>query len=458
ALGREDVSVRDVRVTVLMQPERKAQAERHYEATCAALFFYGLWYGEYPYEHITVVDPAWGASAAGGMEYPTIFTAGTSLYTFPKMHRPESVTVHEAGHQFWYGIVGNNEYEAAWLDEGLNSYTDSEVLKTHWGDQHAATYYAGLYLDGTRPFPASSSGLARAFEMSRIPIGFGKVLRPLRSSGFLNLWRDLPCLTLVPSHTDPRWGDRRGYLSSPDTDPLTTFAFQHADRGSYRTNSYPRTAVTLRTLKGIVGKDAFLRGMRYFAEEYRFRHPYPEDFFRSFQEGCGIDLEWYFDSSFRGSQTVDWSVDVSQRQAPDAVGFRFDEEQGDFVRFEEAPKEEDAQEGEANEGDADAGGEQKKAEKPALVNVLVKRSGELRIPLLIRWTFEDGEVGEHLWTRAEQSMSAWWRMRVESGRELRSVVLDPERVLYLDRKMSDNQWYSEPERLAPWRWAERVLT
>ena len=122
-----------VDVTVLIHPEREDQGERHFEATCAALFFYGLWFGEYPYEHITVVDPAWGARAAGGMEYPTLFTAGTRLFTRRSMHSPEGVTVHECGHQFWYGLVGNNEFEAAWLDEGFNSYTDSEVLWRVYG-------------------------------------------------------------------------------------------------------------------------------------------------------------------------------------------------------------------------------------------------------------------------------------------------------------------------------------
>ena len=34
------------------------------------------------------------------------------------------VTIHEAGHQFWYGIVGNNEFEHAWMDEGLNTFSD----------------------------------------------------------------------------------------------------------------------------------------------------------------------------------------------------------------------------------------------------------------------------------------------------------------------------------------------
>ena len=67
----------------LMHPEREDQWTRHFKATCAALFFYGLWFGEYPYEHITVVDPAWGGRRAGGMEYPTLFTAGTSFLARP---------------------------------------------------------------------------------------------------------------------------------------------------------------------------------------------------------------------------------------------------------------------------------------------------------------------------------------------------------------------------------------
>ncbi|HIG14971.1 MAG TPA: hypothetical protein EYQ32_11055, partial [Gammaproteobacteria bacterium] len=52
--------LRDVKLRVFIQPERKAQAERHADATAAALFFYGMWFGEYPYQEITVVDPAWG--------------------------------------------------------------------------------------------------------------------------------------------------------------------------------------------------------------------------------------------------------------------------------------------------------------------------------------------------------------------------------------------------------------
>ena len=43
---------------------------------------------------------------------------------------PKSVTVHEAGHQFWYGIVGNNEFEDAWMDEGFNTFSTARAMGT----------------------------------------------------------------------------------------------------------------------------------------------------------------------------------------------------------------------------------------------------------------------------------------------------------------------------------------
>ncbi len=52
-------------------------------ATRATLKYYGEWFGPYPYGHITIVDPAW-QSGAGGMEYPTLFTAGTRWLAPPR--------------------------------------------------------------------------------------------------------------------------------------------------------------------------------------------------------------------------------------------------------------------------------------------------------------------------------------------------------------------------------------
>ena len=39
------------------------------------------------------------------------------------------MTIHEAGHQWWYGIVGSNEFEHAWMDEGLNTFATARVIE-----------------------------------------------------------------------------------------------------------------------------------------------------------------------------------------------------------------------------------------------------------------------------------------------------------------------------------------
>ena len=62
------------------------------------------------------------------MEYPTLFTAGTRWLSPAGVTTPEGVTVHECGHQFWYAIVGNNEFEDAWLDEGFNTFSTGRTV------------------------------------------------------------------------------------------------------------------------------------------------------------------------------------------------------------------------------------------------------------------------------------------------------------------------------------------
>jgi hypothetical protein len=454
ALGADvNLRLRSVQVSVLMHPEREAQWERHFEATCATLFFYGLWFGEYPYEHITVVDPAWGAGAAGGMEYPTLFTAGSRMYTRPSMHTPEGVVVHECGHQFWHGLVGNNEFEAAWLDEGFNSYSDSEVLWRVWGAREATTDYAGIPMQGVQPTPGTGGGrLARMLSLRAFPVPvLGFELEPLRPSGFVDLWRDQAPLTAVHRLTDPRAGDRIGYLSDPDRDRIDTPGWLYADRTGYRTNSYQRPAAALRTLEGLVGREAFLRGMRHYADTWRYRHPYPDDFFAAFQEGCGKDVGWYFEEVFRGWGTVDWSVNVQTRRAAAAAGLFQSEPGGEFARPSDAAQEE------AGEGSEAAPEKPKRATQPWKSEVLVSRRGTLRLDLDIELRFEDGTSERRTWTRQQQATSAWLAIDLEGPNALSAVVLDPDRRYWLDADLSNNNWFAERDTLAPLRWGERAF-
>ncbi len=462
AFGPEkNLRLRTVDVSVLIHPEREEQRDRHFKATCAALFFYGLWFGEYPYEHITVVDPAWGAGGAGGMEYPTLFTAGTRLYTRPQMHTPESVTVHECGHQFWYGLVGNNEFEAAWMDEGFNSYTDSEVLWRVFGPRQATTEYSGVPFEGVAPVPGPGGGtLASALALRRIRLPLlGFDLEPLHPCGLLDLWRDQPQLTAIEQLTDPRQHDRSRYLSDPDRDPIDTPGWLYVDRGSYSTNSYPRTAVALRTLAGIVGQDAFLRGMRHYSETWRYRHPYPDDFFAAFQAGASVDVDWYFDQVFRGTGTVDYQVAVEQERVRRPRGMFQAQPGQEFAKAPVDPgaveEDEEDEDAEAAQGDQETGSEDDG--RPWRAEVLVVRKGELRLPLSIELRFKDGTSERREWKREEQERSHWTRIVLEGRPELVAALLDPDSLNYLDADRSNDRWYKKVDRLAPVRWSERAF-
>ena len=116
-----------VKLRFLMQPAHWSQAERHERITRQTLDHFENWYGPYPYKTLTVVDPE-PDSAAGGMEYPTFITGDTSWFMPEGLHLPELVVEHEFGHQYWYGMVATNEFEDAWMDEGIDSYTEVKVL------------------------------------------------------------------------------------------------------------------------------------------------------------------------------------------------------------------------------------------------------------------------------------------------------------------------------------------
>jgi hypothetical protein len=109
-----------VQMRILMQPAHWSQVGRHEKILRESLEHFESWYGPYPYKTITLVDPE--SAEAGGMEYPTFITGDTSWFMPEGLKLPELVIEHEFGHQYWYGMVATNEFEDAWMDEGINSY------------------------------------------------------------------------------------------------------------------------------------------------------------------------------------------------------------------------------------------------------------------------------------------------------------------------------------------------
>ena len=112
---------------LLLQPEHAARRSGTSPRRARRCKYYGEWFGPYPYGHITIVDPAW-QSGADGMEYPTLFTAGTRWLAPPGVASRKASTSTKAGHQFWYGLVATNEFEHAWMDEGFNTFSTARTL------------------------------------------------------------------------------------------------------------------------------------------------------------------------------------------------------------------------------------------------------------------------------------------------------------------------------------------
>lgn len=90
-----------------------------------AVASYSEWVGDYPYPQATAVQSA--LSAGSGMEYPMITVIGSET---GKML--DNVIAHEVGHNWFYGILGSNERQYPWMDEGLNSYYDARYMDKYY--------------------------------------------------------------------------------------------------------------------------------------------------------------------------------------------------------------------------------------------------------------------------------------------------------------------------------------
>jgi hypothetical protein len=269
-LGRslEEVKLSDVEIILLIHPARARQVERHIQAAKLGLKYFGLWYGRYPYPTLTVVDPAFGATGAGGMEYPTLITAGTSwllgFWPFDKIRMPEMVTIHEFGHQFWYALVGNNEFEEAWLDEGINSYSTGKVMETGYGKEASLIEFLGLKLSEIEVIRLQNSPRAK-FDIIR----------------------------------KPAWT----YLDG------------------YSFYSYTKPEIVLRTLENHLGNRTMARVMRTFSERFRFKHPSSDDFYAVANEVSQQDLSWYFRSTIESGAIMDFEVsNLESKRISENVG------------------------------------------------------------------------------------------------------------------------------------------
>ncbi len=181
-------------------------------------------FGPYPYPNLTVVHPPAAAEEAGGMEYPTLITTGGSCRTPSFLHSPELLTIHEFGHEYFYGLVATNEAAFPWLDEGINSFAQNGALCSK-------LFCAGSFLD--LPF------LRVASEAIQGPT----------SNAFA---ADIS-------------------VGSP--------AASFPTGGHYTFLVYGRVPAIFETFARVYGREKLDKLLATWTRRYRFRHPSPDDFY-----------------------------------------------------------------------------------------------------------------------------------------------------------------------------------
>ncbi len=396
----DDPGYPPVDVRLLVQPEHAPLAERYLEATKTALRTYGTWSAPYPYPQITVVDPAYGSSSVG-MEYPTLFTGGASVLAPPELQSPEGVTIHEAGHQFWYGLVANDEFEEAWLDEGFNSYMDMKASDHSlgpggWGRRHFGDDDRRGGRGGRTGVPAVAPGVRMA-RGSESLVG-------LREGG--------------------------------EADVMARKAWKYRDAGSYTLNSYGKPALVLQTLEGLLGEETIVKVLRTYARRYRFAHPTTGDFIATVDEVTGQDWRWFFDQTFFSADLCDYAVEVKSEPVRTPAGW-FEGKDGKLEL--RSPRKKDR--GKDDEGPFDS-------------RVTVVRKGEVLLPVELRVDLADGRTVTERWDGRDR----WARFRYEGAKVVRAMV-DPQRKIAIDVDPSNNEWISDerPARRAATKWAARYL-
>jgi hypothetical protein len=262
-----------VTMRLLLQPDHLHLADRHFAAAAATLRYFGEWFGPYPYSTLTIVDPAY-QSESGGMEYPTIFTAGARWLSPRHANDPEYVVIHETGHQWWQGMVANNEVHHAWLDEGITEYADSRLQSIAFQPNYLVQRFFGDFV----PWQ----------------------------------YRDIP----LQRATDTNWMNT--YRRAPDRDPLATPTYLLWP-GTHQNLSYHRAALMLHTLERVYTWEVMQRVLSTFFARWQFRHPTPDDFFAVLTEVTGEDQTAFLDHAYRNSYTFDYAV---ERLASERVAWR----------------------------------------------------------------------------------------------------------------------------------------
>lgn len=394
-----------VSVRVIYPEEYAASAAPVLKATIDSLDYFSRTLGAYPYRTVTAVVPPFNADEAGGMEYPTFFTAeGYKDIDKDTMDQwnIDFVTIHEFGHGYFYGLIASNEFEEPMLDEGMNEYWDERMLRDR--HQRILTPLSWLRRAGVTPsmdvfaFERATAGLSRPFD------ALGQ-----------NSW------------------DR--YSSS-----------------SYGT-VYSRTATAMHDLEERLGHDVMARAMREYYRRWHFRHPSAADLRATLIDvsGNARAVNDIFDAFVYGAARIDDRVESIDNQEVLPLAGSWTRQAGRIELTEDDRDDQVDKQREAwrkQHRDSHAG---KPGPFPWRGTVTVVRDGK-RVPQMLRVTFADGSHEDVRWDDDRR----WARFVFTAPTKVVSAELDPDRQWLLDANKLNDSRTVKADASASRRWTADV--
>lgn len=250
-------SARKVTTWAMFTPANHEVWENALEYLHDGTYYYSLWNGDYPYNHVTAVDGT--ISAGGGMEYPNVTVIGSTS----SAQQLEVVIVHEVGHNWFYGQLGSNERDHAWMDEGLNTLNELRYIQTK--------------------YPKNQ-------QLSDMMMGMADKVHLEHLSH-----HDMSDLSYQMSAS---YGiDQPIELPSDEYNQL-----------NYGAIVYAKTGLVFTYLRDYLGDEEFDKAMRYYYSQWEFKHPQPEDLRACMEKSTGKDLSWFFEDIIQTTERIDYKI------------------------------------------------------------------------------------------------------------------------------------------------------
>lgn len=215
--------------------------------------------GEYPYNNYTAVQSALNAGV--GMEYPGITVIGL----VENAYSLDEVITHEIIHSWFYSALGSNERRYPYLDEGITSAYTSRHLQQRYPDKKLWE----VYLEKRK--------LAKLFHIEDMPLARMEELE----------W-------LLPA---------RNNQEQPINLPATDYTFSN-----YGIMIYNKAARGFEYLRNYLGNSVFDSSMHYYYQQWKYRHPQPEDLQDAFKTCTSKDLTWFFNDFLGTTKRMDYKI------------------------------------------------------------------------------------------------------------------------------------------------------